>query len=91
MNYKALATEMRENGVAKLRFDPDTKALVEIELAPYMYDPTAAAPEGPEPEKKSAGQCEYPGCEKPNGWAIVPAYCREHGLISMGVKGVEHE
>lgn len=83
-DFKALAKEMREHGVARIKYDGTY--ICEIELAPYVWDPPRDDLETDLAEVKRPGQCEYPGCEKPNGWKLLPVMCREHGLMSMGVQ-----
>lgn len=84
-DFKTLAAEMRELGVARLRYDGE--AIAEIELAPYVYEPERPLEEDLQ-DVKRPGQCEYPGCERASGWKLLPTHCREHGLIAMGVQGV---
>ncbi len=85
-DFKALAKEMRELGVARLRFDGE--AVAEIELAPYVFEPPRVQEDEPD-EVKRPNQCEWVGCDRANGWAYLPTHCREHGLIAMGVQGVD--
>lgn len=83
-DFKTLAKEMHEHGVARLRYEGDQ--IAEIELAPYVYDPPRDDLEADLADTKRAGQCEWPGCELPNGWKLLPSHCREHGLMAMGVQ-----
>ncbi len=84
-DFKTLAKEMRELGVARLRFD-SAGAVTEMELAPYVFDPPRDDLEQDLADIKRSGQCEYPGCDRANGWGFLPTHCREHGLIAMGVQ-----
>lgn len=86
-DFKTLAEEMRKLGVARLRYTDDAMhSLVEIELAPYVFDPPREDLESDLEDIKRSGQCEYPGCDRANGWNFLPTHCREHGLIAMGVQ-----